>query len=280
VHCSELQWRFFNQALEEQFIAGNLVSSDGAKVEGKKAQNFWDVKTYKESLVQTGGKIRLAEFFAERGIKAANGDDNALILEIYARKSELFVDFINDNAGTSAFSLRPGVLDLLRTAKASGIKTAFITVTNRLVMEAFMKGFKLEGLIDFATSDEDLPKFNSRGKPSPDVYWWAVKEILGEDAVQEVLREDDARIVSKKIVKNCIAIEDTWISLQSPVNAGIPCIAIPSEWSVTQDFSQATVKVNELTEFARVGESESVLQRVRQLTDFTRGAQNATILAC
>ena len=64
-------------------------------------------------------------------------------------------------------------------------------------------------------------------KPEPDCYLYA-KKVLG--------------------LSNPIAFEDTQISMEAAVRAGIPCVAAPSEWATKQDFSKALLRVGELSE--------------------------------
>merc|ERR1719174_1197344 len=59
--------------------------------------------------------------------------------------------------------------------------------------------------------------------------------------------------------------------MQSPLNAGLPTVALPSEWAVGQNFSQAVKHAAELTDL--VGENEGgpdlgekLLEAVGQLT--------------
>jgi len=215
--------------------------------------------------MKTGGKLRLTDFFKDKGIIPAQEsvDIAAIIKDIYAKKSELFVEYIKTNAGTEKFKLRPGVLDLLKACKQHGIKTAFVTTTNKPVMEGFVKHLGLSELFDLTISEDDLPHFGNVGKPSPDCYWYAVRKLLGEDSCKK------NETGSYTILKNCIAIEDTWISLQAPVSAGFPwTLAIPSEWASKQDFSQASVKVDELTDL-----ESPILERVAKMTTMPRGAQ-------
>jgi len=69
----------------------------------------------------------------------------------------------------------------------------------------------------------------SKGKPHPDIYLLAIKKFN--------LKPEE-----------CIVFEDTQYGVESAIDAGIPCIAVPNEFSVKQDFSRATIRVKNLEE--------------------------------
>ena len=68
-----------------------------------------------------------------------------------------------------------------------------------------------------------------RGKPFPDIYLLSA-ERLG-------LKTEE-----------CLALEDTQYGLESAKSAGMTCFAIPSEFSIKQDFSRADKIFNSLEE--------------------------------
>jgi len=68
-----------------------------------------------------------------------------------------------------------------------------------------------------------------RGKPFPDIYLHAT-ELL------------------KVNPKHCLAFEDTQYGVESAKAAGLTCFAIPNEFSLQQDFSQADMVFTDLRE--------------------------------
>lgn len=114
-------------------------------------------------------------------------------------------------------------------------------------MEAFVKSLGLTDYFAYTLCEVDLPHFGNKGKPSPDCYWYAIRQLLGDDSLEAV--GDGMFQCTKKVV----AIEDTQISLESPVAAGLPSIAFPSEWAVKQDFSKAATCAAELTDVCANG---------------------------
>ena len=67
------------------------------------------------------------------------------------------------------------------------------------------------------------------GKPAPDGYLLAA-ERLGMNPAE------------------CVAVEDTEAGVTSAADAGVVCIAVPSEMSRTHDFGRADAVVDDLTQ--------------------------------
>ncbi|MBL7160482.1 MAG: HAD family phosphatase [Candidatus Aenigmarchaeota archaeon] len=66
-------------------------------------------------------------------------------------------------------------------------------------------------------------------KPAPDPYLLALRKL-------------------DLPANQCIAVEDTQYGVESAVGAGIPTLAIPTEFSASQDFSKATAVLTSLKE--------------------------------
>ena len=130
------------------------------------------------------------------------------IEEIYQRKTAIFLEHIRKNGVT----IRPGVLELLREAKAKGLKIASVSSTPIEVLRALLQNLapEMSSYFDLVVSGDDAWRFGNgdRMKPEPDCYFYA-KKVLG--------------------LSNPIAFEDTQISMEAAVRAGIPCVAAPSE---------------------------------------------------
>ena len=48
--------------------------------------------------------------------------------------------------------------------------------------------------------------------------------------------------------ESCIAVEDTESGIKSAKSAGLVCVGVKGQYSVTQDFSHADVVLNNLSE--------------------------------
>jgi len=254
-HCCEVQWRCFNQALQELVVSGDLKAPDSSSKDADGNTISWDQDSYRASLTSTGGRNRLRAFLLSKSMISESDDEKVtedLIKQIHLRKTELFVKAIEDGG----LKLRPGVKELCAGARASGIKTAFCTLTEVPIVEAFVKKLELKGLFDLVLSEADSHKWGGKAKPHPDCYQYAVRTLLGEGA--------DA----SEQMKNVVAFEDTQISLQSPVAAGINCIAVPNEWSTDQDFSSAKLCLKEVDGLSSEAGSEFPAKAIAKLSAF------------
>ena len=68
-----------------------------------------------------------------------------------------------------------------------------------------------------------------RQKPDPEIYEMALREMG--------VKKDEV-----------LAFEDTRLSLMSPIHTGIKTIAIPGELSSGQDFSEATLVIQQYSD--------------------------------
>ncbi len=97
----------------------------------------------------------------------------------------------------------PGVIDLLRALKRSGVRTALVTSAQVPKVQAVSEQLGLNGLFDALVTADDI----GEGKPDPGCY------LLG------------ARKLGKSS-GNCIVFEDAKIGAQAAVAAGTRCIGI------------------------------------------------------
>jgi len=249
-HSSEIQYKLFNEALQEKVEAGDLITKCGEEV-------FWDKEDYIASLTTTGGKNRLKAYFKSK--KAATvpveelTDDKLMEMctAIHARKNQLFEqDILQGN-----LQLRPGVQELLKTCKALGIKTCFCTTATNEVVTAMTSAFGLEDLFDMIISEHDLPKFDDKGKPHPDCYWYCMEQLFGEQVFAGDQKGSNVMKEGKvQLTRTAVAFEDSSISLQSPIRAGLYTVATPNNWTTTQDYSAATKCISEVSDLGATPE--------------------------
>jgi len=102
-----------------------------------------------------------------------------------------------------------------------GIATSSNTKDTMYVLEKE----KLSDFFDAIVCKED----HLERKPHPEVYLTAAKKL-------------------GVVTKNCVAIEDTYLGLESAKCAGMKCIVIPNEYTKDQDFSKADLVVNSADE--------------------------------
>ena len=195
----------------------------------------WSVQTYTELLKITGGKERIRYFVRNMNPSKAEHyiENDDLIPPMHVRKTAIYMDLVR----TGAVPLRPGVERLIREARASGMRLAIATTTNIDPLTALFEGtLGVKALSWFeavAAGDMVVHK-----KPASDVYELALAGLKLEGA-------------------QCLAFEDTTNGIRSALGADIPVLVTISEYSAEQDFSGASLVLDNLGEpekpFNRIG---------------------------
>lgn len=168
----------------------------------------WNPDEYKIMLKKSGGRNRINEYATYRGVKV-----NAH--ELHFKKTEIFDNMMKEEG----ISLRPGVANLIGYALNNNIRLAFVTSTSDANIDAMFMA--LNGQLsrnDFNFIGND--KIVSKPKPDSEIYLKALSNL-------ELNAED------------CLAIEDTEVSMRSAVSANIKCIAFPGALALDNDFSAA-----------------------------------------
>ena len=193
VESSDIQRRAYNMALQEAGLNW-----------------YWDEAIYRELLLQSGGRDRLAMLGAATG--QALSDEQ--IVQIHTRKTQLACAEI----ALTKPALRAGVAEVMALAATHGWKRGFVTSTEQANIDAIMAldPAVAPGQFDVVIGRADV----QHGKPDPQAFETALKR-LGAKA-------DDA-----------IAIEDTAVSVMAAVRSGITTVAVPGAFASDQDFWQA-----------------------------------------
>jgi HAD superfamily hydrolase (TIGR01509 family) len=181
----------------------------------------WDRAVYKDLLRVTGGKERIRAHHDRLRIAAPLSDVD--IAELHRIKTAHYAELVE----TGCCPLRPGMTDLLITAKARGQRLAIATTTSHgnidaLLSRALGKGWAAD--FDAIVAGDDVP----HKKPAPDVY----VETL-------------ARL--KLNASDCVAIEDSANGLTAASRANIPVLITRSMFFRDDDFSQARVVLDDLS---------------------------------
>jgi len=182
----------------------------------------WGRTIYKELLRTAGGKERMRAFDRLRGNAPMLSDSE--IAELHRIKTARYVELI---AGGGC-PLRPGVQALLAASRAREQRLAIATTTSRANIEALLSvalGEGWAGGFDAIVAGEDVPN----KKPAPDVY----HEVLVKLGVP---------------ASDCLAIEDSRNGLVAASMAGIPVIITRSVYFCDEDFSDALLVVDDLTQ--------------------------------
>lgn len=118
--------------------------------------------------------------------------------------------------GSEELKLMPGVIDTLEYCKAKGLKLAVVSGGDRYEVDLKVSRAGIKKYFDNIVSRDDV----KNGKPAPDVYIFAAEKF-------------------GFVPQECLAIEDTAPGVESAKGAGVVCFAVPSEFSLNQDFSAA-----------------------------------------
>ena len=181
----------------------------------------WDRAVYKDLLRVTGGKERIRAHHERLRIAAPLSDVD--IAELHRIKTAHYAELVE----TGCCPLRPGVTDLLITARARGQRLAIATTTSHGNIDALLSralGKRWAADFDAIVAGDDV----RLKKPAPDVY----VEIL-------------ARL--KLNASDCVAIEDSANGLISASRANIPVLITRSMFFRDDDFSQARVVLDDLS---------------------------------
>ena len=175
----------------------------------------WDEKEYIEFLKIQGGLNRLKQVFPE---------SNPQVLEkIHSDKTRLFQQKLVEGESF----LRIGFEAFCEMLLQNNILIGLASTTFLDSIDAILKSLNTISRENFAFIGHQ--GLTQRQKPDPEIYEIALREMG----------------VKKEEV---LAFEDTRLSLMSPIHAGIKTIAIPGELSSGQDFSEATLVIQQYSD--------------------------------
>ena len=175
----------------------------------------WIEKEYIEFLKIQGGLNRLKQVFSE---------SNPQVLEkIHSDKTRLFQQKLAEGESF----LRTGFEAFCEMLLQNNILIGLASTTFLDSIDAILKSLNTISRENFAFIGHQ--GLTQRQKPDPEIYEIALREMG----------------VKKEEV---LAFEDTRLSLMSPIHAGIKTIAIPGELSNGQDFSEATMVIQQYSD--------------------------------
>ena len=203
VETSELQHRAFNLAFDIHELDWH-----------------WDRESYEEMLKVSGGVRRIMAYAARQNTVV---DAQA----VHATKTGIFLDLLR-NGQTD---IRPGVVDLLKRAKADGCKTGFVSGTEQATIDIIIALLRDAGVPDFDVVTSRA--LNVAEKPDPALYVAALSH-LGIAAGQ------------------ALAIEDNVDGVAAAKAAGLSVIGSPGTYTQASDLGNADVVTDDL--YASVAE--------------------------
>lgn len=196
----------------------------------------WPEDLYGELLRVTGGKERIARYVERHCSGFVPPSGVALqdfIADLHRAKTRHYVALL----GQGGVPLRPGVLRLLREARAAGMRLAIATTTTPENVTALLDNVGEPGLRDWfevIAAGDVVP----RKKPAPDIFTLALKELgLGPDA--------------------CAVVEDSDNGASAALGAGLDSLIVTlSHYTRDQDFGRAALVVDQLGEPGAPGRIE------------------------
>ena len=131
--------------------------------------------------------------------------------EALAEREKLFLDAIPRQV-----QVLPGLHTLLDELETRGLPLGIATSGHRRYVDLALETVGLKGRFRAIAAGDDV----ERGKPAPDLYLLAAHR-LGEAPPE------------------CLALEDTPIGAASASSAGMICVAVPNQWTVSRPFPGA-----------------------------------------
>jgi HAD superfamily hydrolase (TIGR01509 family) len=176
----------------------------------------WSAPLYTRLLKVSGGKERLQHYIGTLRVSAAERERLlAIVPSLHATKTRIYTELLV--RGQRPF--RPGVLPLLRAAKAAGLKLAIASTTTSANVGALLQanlGAAPDIGFDVIACGDQVPA----KKPAPDIYRLALSSLrLPGDA--------------------CVAFEDSANGLRAAKAAGLATVVTPTRWTAEEDFSAA-----------------------------------------
>ena len=175
----------------------------------------WDEKEYIEFLKIQGGLNRLKKVFPESSPQ--------LLEKIHSDKTRLFQQKLTEGESF----LRTGFEAFCKMLLQNNILIGLASTTFLDSIDAILKSLNTISRENFAFIGHQ--GLTQRQKPDPEIYEIALREMG--------VKKDEV-----------LAFEDTRLSLMSPIHAGIKTIAIPGELSSGQDFSEATLVIQQYSD--------------------------------
>ena len=175
----------------------------------------WDEKEYIEFLKIQGGLNRLKQVFPESSPQ--------VLEKIHSDKTRLFQQKLAEGESF----LRIGFEAFCEMLLQNNILIGLASTTFLESIDAILKSLNTISRENFAFIGHQ--GLTQRQKPDPEIYEIALREMG--------VKKDEV-----------LAFEDTRLSLMSPIHAGIKTIAIPGELSSGQDFSEATLVIQQYSD--------------------------------
>lgn len=169
----------------------------------------------------------LGKPFVQKTLKDFSGDENFDYEKVVAYRSELMEEMIAKNG----LHIKKGAVELLEYLKNNNIVRAIATASPVDRSERYLKKIGLLEYFDRIISARNMKE----GKPSPDVYAFACKEL-------------------NLLPETCIAVEDSPNGALSAYRAGCKVVMVP-------DLTEPDTETQKIL-FARVDNLEKIIDLI------------------
>ena len=175
----------------------------------------WTKEIYKKLLNKSGGEERILRY-AKQTKKNVNSKN------IIKLKTKIFNSYLKKNK----LKLRSGVKEIIKYCKKQEIKLALVSSTSKNNINSIF--FCLRDSLN--KKDFDFignSKLVKKPKPSGEIYKLALKKLRLKP-------------------KECIAIEDTQVSLNSAIKARLKCFIFPGNFHRSKKFNGAFKEISKI----------------------------------
>ena len=175
----------------------------------------WTKEIYKNLLNKSGGEERILRY-------AKQAKSNVNSKNIIKLKTKIFNSYLKKNK----LKLRTGIKEIIKYCKQQEIKLALVSSTSKNNINSIF--FCLRDSLnkkdfDFIGNSKLVKKL----KPSAEIYKLALKKLRLKP-------------------KDCIAIEDTQISLNSAVKAKLKCFIFPGNFHRSKKINGAFKEISKI----------------------------------
>ena len=172
----------------------------------------WDIERYRELMVLTGGRRRVAYALRQEGVPAAEADEVAT--RVHRTKTELFVDIVR----RGEIDPRPGLPELLDDLRSHGVRIAVATTGRRAWVEPLLAHLIGADTAEVVICGDDVIDL----KPDPAAYLLALSR-LGLDATWTM------------------AVEDSGPGLRAALAAGMATVVVTNDDTARHDVTGAAI---------------------------------------
>ncbi|HEY0870925.1 MAG TPA: HAD-IA family hydrolase [Acidothermaceae bacterium] len=199
-----------------------LFDHDGVLVDTE----FWYYTAGQRALADLGVSLDKEQYLRDmsQGLGTwAQGRQAGIDEETISRQRKVRDVYYREYLRTEAIEIE-GVVDILAEL-SNFVRMAIVTTAKRVDFEIIHEKRQIRQFMDFVLVREDY----ELAKPHPEPYLTGLRRFGA--AKEETL-----------------VVEDSSRGLNSAVAAGIECVVVDNDFTKAQDFSQATYRINTLSE--------------------------------